>query len=199
MITINIEGKNYDLPTEWNEVPFKVGKQIMDIEESNIFIKYIKSIQLLNENINIDDLYKIDSKSFQELATKIAFIEIEPTPIGNKIIEIEGVKYAMAQDINSITVGEWVDLEMLIKDENITDNLYKVLGILVREVVGESEEFGKLKWEIEPYNGPKAMERAEFFNEKMGTANGLSFCNFFLILEQIYIRDILHSLVPKTN
>ena len=67
-----------------------------------------------------------------------------------RIIEIDGKRYGFHPDLgNSITLGEWADLETFIK-QDIEKNLPEVMAILYRPI---TEETDSGVYTIEAYDG----------------------------------------------
>ena len=83
------------------------------------------------------------------ILSKVAELQAEQDSSLNKIIEIEGKKYGFHPDFESMTLGEYADLEQMITT-GINDRLPDIMAILYRPVTEEGENG---VYTIEAYDG----------------------------------------------
>ena len=108
-----------------------------------------------------------------------------------RVIEIDGKRYGFHPDLDSITLGEWSDLETIIKMD-VEKHLPEVMAILYRPIVEEQNDI----YTIKAYDGDIAI-RAEQM-KKMAAEQVQSALVFFytlgkesLVILQSFLTDQL--------
>lgn len=166
-IKIDGETKIYNIPDKWEEVTveqfsniFKIDREILtDIE---VTVEVLKCLTDISE----DDLYAMDPSQFSKVTNLIKFTNKDI--VGTKVesIEVEGEKYFLKKDYNSLTMGEVISLELLMKeDSTFMTVMPEMLCIFLRKKLenGELESFRK-----------SFMERKEIFkNVSIADVNDL--------------------------
>ena len=118
-------------------------------------------LQLHVKRFKLEDLKKVYNS-----LNKLIKVELNKSLI-NKI-ELDGVTYGVHPQLDSMTFGEYVDIEEFTK-ENI-GGFHKVLAVLYRPITEEK----KGKYNIEPYD-TKHQDNAEKFKRvNMDVVNGLT-------------------------
>ena len=137
-ITKDKRNKTYSLPTNWNNVNLET---------------YMKTIEALKHDedelhtalLLINALTGIPKGQIEELPiTEVkninnAVMSLLQQPMNEKIkykINIKGTKYGFHPQLNSITLGEFVDIEAYIKD-GVEKNMHKLLAVLYRPILKE--------------------------------------------------------------
>ena len=95
-----------------------------------------------------------------------------------RIIEIDEVRYGFHPDLDSLTLGEYADIETFVKMD-IDKHLPEVMAILYRPIVEEKNEI----YTIEPYDGEIKM-RAEEIISRSAKCTG-----FFLSFREGICKD----------
>jgi hypothetical protein len=116
------------------------------------------------------------------------------------IITFEGIRYSLP-DVNDITIGEYIDLDLIIQAEKTDRRLNEIAAILYRPII--SEKKGLVR--IEPYDGQEVKHRAELFLDlpvsAIKSANA-----FFLrsakslqknLLASLNLKETLNNLPPE--
>jgi hypothetical protein len=107
-----------------------------------------------------------------------------------KFIEIGGKKFGFHPHLDTMTYGEYLDLNSLVDD--LTNNLPKIMSILYRPVTSEFMH----TYTIENYNSDKHLQYAELFREvDMVFVNGAMV--FFCLLRTDMLSTSLKSLDQK--
>ena len=109
------------------------------------------------------------------LLDKLAVMQNSKDTVLKKIITVEGVEYGFHPSLDSITLGEYADIETFIKD-GIENNLANIMAVLYRPV---KEKKNKI-YTIEAYDGNIEI-RAEVF-KKMAAEQVESALVFFWLL-----------------
>lgn len=126
MILIEINGAEYNLPENWNEVTIKQFKAISAIKVENELQWVVDILYILTE-IPKDIIYEITLDRRLILDT-INFIQTDvlPTDITREF-KINNNIYTL-KEFSKLTMGEVISLEMMSKD--INNNISSILAIL---------------------------------------------------------------------
>ena len=149
-IKIKKEGKTkeFKLINSWSDVnletwlkliEFQTGSKSKEAEETIAAMSDIPK-QLINQ---------LSLKDVAVIMEKISELQAEQNSSLKKIIEIDGVEYGFMPDLDSITLGEYADLETFIKN-GIEEHLPEVMAVLYRPV---TEKTDSGVYTIEKYGG----------------------------------------------
>lgn len=158
-----------NVPQNWGEVTLGNYQKYVETSESKdpTDVIYNTISSFCNVPTEVVKRFKLkDLKKVYNSLNKLIKVELNKTLI-NKI-ELDGVTYGMHPNLDSMTFGEYVDVEEFTK-ENI-GGFHKVLAVLYRPIT--EEENGK--YNIEPYE-VKHQDNAEKFKAvNMDVVNGLT-------------------------
>lgn len=104
---------------------------------------------------------KLSIGEINEINTSLEFLKKEPTTHFNKIITIDGVEYGFISNLETITLGEWVDFDYYSSTFEISK--HKLASILWRPIIKKDH----LGYIIEDYDGSRSQVVAEIFRNKM--------------------------------
>jgi hypothetical protein len=148
-VKIKKEGKEktYNLINSWSDVTLEKWVQVIDIETGSKTKEAEETIAAFSD---------IPKKLVKELALrdvavimgKIAEIQAEQETLLKKVIEIDGVEYGMHPDLDSITLGEYADIETMIKN-GLEQNMPELMAVLFRPITERNGEV----YTIEAYDG----------------------------------------------
>ena len=123
--------------------------------------------------------------------SRIAKLQTEQSSVLKKVVEIDGVKYGFHPDLDSITLGEYADIETFIKSD-IQRKLPEAMAVLFRPIVKETQNGG---YTIKAYEGDKRKRKEEM--KKMSAEqvkNALvffwTFVNVFFQTMQLYLKEL---------
>ena len=140
--------KEFKLISSWSDVTlerwlklieFQTGSKSKEAEETIAAMSDIPK-QLINQ---------LSLKDVAVIMEKISELQAEQNSSLKKIIEIDGVEYGFMPDLDSITLGEYADLETFIKN-GIEEHLPEVMAVLYRPV---TEKTDSGVYTIEKYGG----------------------------------------------
>ena len=139
--------ETYKLIDSWSEVNLEMWTKLI-ASETGSKTKEAEEI--------ITSLSDIPKKLVNELAirdvaiimSKIAELQSEQDTILKKVIEIDGIEYGMHPNLDDITLGEYADIETMIK-EGIEKNMPNIMAVLFRPITDRNGEI----YTIEAYNG----------------------------------------------
>jgi hypothetical protein len=186
MITFNLGEKQFNLPTEWEEVTLgtyltlsEVGK---DLESKYAFNElYVMRVLEILTGAESGDLDDLTIQSLNELGSKIEFLNNQPKMQVYQHIEIDGNDYAFPEDLYQIKAGEYISIKTLQETEKNPSEFYlHLLSILLRPAKKvKNLETGKDKWVQEKFNADNLSYRRELY-KKLPITKVLGTINFFL-------------------
>jgi hypothetical protein len=176
------------IPQDLNEITLKQMIKLADIEKLEIdeVEKAKEVIKLLVDKVDDSNINRIKVLDLLAMYKKLCAMTNTETSL-IKLVSIEGVKYGFNPDIQSISTGEFMDIDMLCKD--LDKNLHMIMAILYRKVTTEGEG----KYLIEEYDA-KIDERANLFLNKMPASVAQSCLVFFYRLGGGCLSDTMVSL-----
>lgn len=166
--------KEYKLINSWSDVTLEKWLKLIDFnslskaDEAQQVISALSTIpkKLVNE---------LSLKDVALMMEKLAELQAEKNSSLKKIIKLEGIEYGFHPDLSEITLGEYADLETLIK-LGLEKHLPEIMAILFRPVVDKKNDV----YTIEAYDG-KTKIRSEIM-KKMSAVQVESALVFFWIL-----------------
>lgn len=158
-----------NIPQNWGEVSLGNYQKYVETSESKdpTDVIYNTISSFCNVPTEVVKRFKLkDLKKVYSSLNKLIKVELNKTVISK--IELDGVTYGMHPNLDSMTFGEYVDVEEFTK-ENIA-GFHKVLAVLYRPITEEKNG----KYNIEPYE-TKHQDNAEKFKAvNMDVVNGLT-------------------------
>ena len=181
-VKIEKDGKKetYRLINSWSEVSLEMWTKIIASEtgsktkEAEEIITSLSDIpkQLVNE-LAIRDVAIIMGK--------IAELQSEQDTVLKKVFEIDGVEYGMHPNLDDITLGEYADIESLIK-EGLEQNMAELMAVLFRPI---TERNGSA-YTIKAYDGDITLRAEEM--KKMSAQQVQSCLVFFWRLGNEFLK-----------
>jgi hypothetical protein len=149
-VKIKKDGKKetYNLIDSWSDVTLEKWIQVIDAETGSKTKQAEETIAALSD---------MPKKLVKELALrdvaiimgKVAELQSKQDTVLKKVIEIDGVEYGMHPDLDSLTLGEYADLESFIKD-GLEKNMPEIMAVLFRPITARGENGA---YTIEAYDG----------------------------------------------
>ena len=139
--------KEFKLISSWEDVTLEKWIKLVDFHKGTKSSEALETIAELS-NIPKDLIKQLELKDVALIMSKVAEMQQEQNSSLKRVIEIEGEKYGYHPDLNSITLGEWSDIETYIK-QDIEKNLPEVMAILYRPIVEKKNDV----YTIEAYDG----------------------------------------------
>jgi len=170
MKTVEIQGKNYNLPETWEDLNLKQLKKIVlikDFLEDEDFKTFIEIITGESKEVILNDWDKEDLNKLD-----LSFMSTYPQMELQKTFEIKGVKYGIEKDLNKIKAGCYLDANGYAK-KNILEN---VVACIVRPMTFEEND----SYEIEKYDSNNVEDRGKLFFDNISGVQIMAITNFFL-------------------
>ena len=164
--------KEFKLISKWSDVTMEKWLKLIDFQEGTKTKEAEETIAALS-NIPKDLIKQLELRDIAILMERVAEMQQEQDSSLKGIIEVNEKRYGFHPDLNSMTLGEWSDLETFIKD-GIEKNMPQVMAVLYRPIVEETESG---VYTIEAYDGDIAIRTEEM--KKMSAEQVQSALVFF--------------------
>ena len=129
--------KEFKLISSWTDVTLESWIKLVDFHNGTKSSEALETIAELS-NIPKNLINSLELKDVALIMSKVAELQHKQNSSLKRIIEVEGKRYGFHPDLDSITLGEWADLETYIKND-IEKNLPEVMAILYRDIVEETD------------------------------------------------------------
>ena len=181
-VKIKKEGKTkeYNLINSWKDVTLEKWVKLSSEKES-------KSKEAEETIAALSDIPKklVNELSIKDVAvimSKVAELQASGDDSLKRIIEVEGNEYGFHPDLNSITLGEYADIEMFIKND-MEKNLPEMMAVLYRPITAKGENG---VYTIEAYDGNISIRAEEM--KKMSGEQVQSALVFFWHLGKVFAQ-----------
>lgn len=188
MIKFKVDEKEYEMCSQWDEMTLSQFIDVIKINDKhsagyigdNEFI--LNTIEVLSHQPE-SSLIDIDMATIEKITPhleKLQTNQIKPRKLDH--INIDGVDYVFKKDMNQITMGEKISIEILTKKaETPYDTYFDVLSILLRPGTQEVDTETKKKvWKQEKFSTENLQSRKELFQKELKAVDALYLINFFL-------------------
>lgn len=169
MKEFKLNGKDYQMPTEWNEMTLGHYVELSKLEENKTkylfgelyLLKVIETL-CMAEGGDLDDL-TLDVVN--ELSNLLAYLQKEPTWTNSKHIRIGDVDYVFPPDLNKLTMGEYISMKTLQEgSQTQSDAIPLILAVILRPgKLVKDEESGKETWIQDKFDANNIEYRKELF------------------------------------
>ena len=172
-LKIKKEGKKetYNLINSWSDVTLETWIKLIDKETGSKTEEAEETIAALSD-IPRELINELPLRDVAIIMSKIAELQSEQDTGLKKVIEIDGIEYAMHPNLDDLTLGEYADLETFIKN-GLENHLPEVMAVLFRKVTERNGE----AYTIEAYDGEIALRAEEM--KKMSAEQVQSALVFF--------------------
>tara|TARA_R100000541_G_scaffold59358_1_gene73013 strand:- start:8125 stop:8766 length:642 start_codon:yes stop_codon:yes gene_type:complete len=135
--------KEFNLISKWEDVTLEKWLALIDFHKLNKSKEAEETIAALS-NIPKKLIKELELKDVAVIMSKISELQQKQDSSLKRVIEIEGKRYGFHPDLDSITLGEWSDLETMIKN-NVEKHLPEVMAILYRPIIEEQNDIYTIK------------------------------------------------------
>lgn len=183
MVKFNLNGIDYEMPENYEEMTLNTFIRISKIQESGtefVFQEYYL-IKLLEAIVGAEggDLDDMTIEEMADLSKRLTFLSEEPTPRKVDKIFIGDIMYGFPENFNKITAGELISIKTLNDGKDTGDSILNLLAIILRpakEVV--DEETGRIKYVRNKFDAQNLDHRKTLFG-KLPVLDCLWSVNFF--------------------
>lgn len=185
--------KEFKLISKWEDVTLEKWLKLIDFHNGTKSEEAEETIAALS-NIPKDLIKQLELKDVAVIMGKLSELQAKQDSSLKRVIEIEGKRYGYHPRLDEITLGEYADLETMIKND-IEKNMPEVMAILYRPIVEENNDV----YTIEAYDGNISIRAEEM--KKMSAEQVQSALVFFYHLGKelsltlpLYLMDRLKEM-----
>ena len=168
------EVKKFNLINSWADVTMETWLKLIDFETGTKTEEATMTIAELSD-IPKELIKELSLSDVAAIMQRIAELQENKDTRLKRIIEVNGVEYGFHPDLDSITLGEFADIETIMKN-GIDKNLPELMSILYRPI---KEKHIKGAYVIEAYDGNITMRVEEM---KQMSASQVQAALFFFFL-----------------
>ena len=195
-VKIKKEGKKetFNLIDSWSDVTLEKWADLVALHEGT------KSEEALETITSMSDIPRqlVEQLALSDVVgimSKISELQEQADTTLKNLIEIDGVEYGFHPDLSDITLGEFADLETMIK-QGIEDNLPEIMSVLYRPITEKKGEH----YSIQAYDGAIRLRTEEMKKMKAGDVQGAlvffwRFVKKLLIVMPSYLMDQTEAIV----
>ena len=159
------------IPTSWNDVTLRefIELSSLDFESYKSPVEYYIHVLRVFGNDDVENIFDyIKAVDLNSIIGQMSFMNEEPSKLDNKSVEINGEMYFLSDNLNELTVGEYVSIESLIEQggQSSVDSIPTVLSVLLRP-------------KNEVFNSANCVKRAELFKDALSIEQVLGMSVFF--------------------
>jgi len=166
--------KEFKLISSWKDVTLEKWLKLIDFATGTKTEEATETIAALS-NIPKQLVKELALSDVAVIMSRIAELQQKQDTKLKKIIEIDGIEYGFHPDLDSITLGEYADLETFIKG-GIEKNLPEVMAVLYRPIKEKKNDI----YIIDAYDGNIRLRTEEM--KKMSAQQVQSALVFFYTL-----------------
>ena len=139
--------KRFKLISSWEEVTLEKWLKLIDFQKGTKSKEAEATIAALS-TIPKDLIKELELKDVAVIMSKLSELQAKQDSSLKRVIEVEGKRYGFHPNLSEITLGEYADLETMIKND-IEKNMPEVMAVLYRPIVEEKNDV----YTIEAYDG----------------------------------------------
>ena len=179
-VKIKKQGKveSFNLINNWADVTLSTWLSLIDFETGTKTEEATETIAALSD-IPKKLIKELSLSDVAVIMSKVGELQQEQDTKLKRIIEINGVEYGFHPDLDSISLGEYADIEQFIKN-GIDSSLPELMAVLYRPIkIKKSETL----YIIEPYDGDIRLRAEEM--KQMSAEQVQSALVFFYTLGKV--------------
>jgi hypothetical protein len=147
--------KEFKLISKWSDVTLENWLKLIDLETDSKTKEAEETIAAISD-IPKQLIKELSIKDVAVIMSRAAELQQEQDSSLKRIIEINGVEYGFHPDLDSITLGEYADIETFIKND-IEGHLPELMAVLYRPITEKKNGI----YTIEAYDGDIRMRTEE--------------------------------------
>jgi hypothetical protein len=182
--------KEFKLINKWSDVTLEKWLKLIDFHNGSKSSEATETIAALSD-IPKKLIKQLELKDVAVIMGRVAELQQKQNSSLKKIIEVEGKEYGFHPDLDSITLGEYADIETFIKND-IEKHLPELMAILYRPITERGENG---VYTIQAYDGNIRI-RAEQM-KKMSAEQVQSALVFFYHLGNVLLTTLPSYLMDR--
>lgn len=168
----------YTIPASWDDITVK---QFEDIVKLNSLKETFETetefgLRVISILINAPykELLQLNANEFAAISESLEWSNKEIVPNNKNEYIIKGVKYAAITKYNSLSVGEAIDAELIIKDSEPYQLLSNLIPLLIRKAVYKDK-----KWIAGEFDADNYKDNVEFLSNNLSITDVIHIKDFF--------------------
>ena len=178
--------KEFKLISKWEDVTLVKWLKLIDFHKGTKSKEAQETIAALS-NIPKDLIKQLELKDVAVIMSKLSELQAKQDSSLKRIVEVNGKRYGFHPNLDEITLGEYADIETMIKND-IEKNMPEVMAILYRPIVEENNDV----YTIEAYDGNITIRAEEM--KKMSAEQVQSALVFFYHFATLLLLTLESSL-----
>jgi hypothetical protein len=189
-VKIKKEGKveSFNLINSWKDVTLETWLKLIDFAEGTKTEEATETIAALSD-IPKQLVKELALSDVAVIMSKVGELQGKQDTSLKRIVEINEVEYGFHPDLDSITLGEYADIEQFIKN-GVDKNLPELMSVLYRPIKLKKNDI----YIIEPYDGDIRLRAEEM--KQMSAEQVQSALVFFYNLGKV-LSEILPSFLME--
>jgi len=185
-VKIKKQGKteSFNLINSWSDVTLETWLQLIDFETGTKTEEATETIAALSD-IPKKLIKELSLSDVANIMSKVAELQQKQDTKLKRIIEINDIEYGFHPDLDSISLGEYADIEQFIKN-GIDKNLPSLMAVLYRPVKEKKNDI----YIIDAYDGDIRLRTEEM--KQMSAEQVQSALVFFYTLGKV-LSEIMPS------
>ena len=203
MKQFKLNEREYEMPTSWDEMSLSKYVELAKLEElkENFGMPELYLLKVIEALCGAEggDLDDLTLDMVNELSREVNYLQEQPVWSNSNHIEIEGQDYVFPEDLNKLTMGEYISIKTLQEQQTSQADLIPwLLAVILRPGKKEyNEETKKEFWKQDRFNVANLDFRKELFL-KQPVFNLMGPVTFFLNGNETYMTSIKGS-IPEAQ
>jgi hypothetical protein len=203
MKQFKLNEREYEMPTSWDEMSLSKYVELAKLEElkENFGMPELYLLKVIEALCGAEggDLDDLTLDMVNELSREVNYLQEQPVWSNSNHIEIEGQDYVFPEDLNKLTMGEYISIKTLQEQQTSQADLIPwLLAVILRPGKKEyNEETKKEFWKQDKFNVANLDFRKELFL-KQPVFNLMGPVTFFLNGNETYMTSIKDS-IPEAQ
>ena len=139
--------KKFKLISSWEDVTLEKWLKLIEFQSGSKTKEAEETIAMLSD-IPKKLIKELDLKNVALIMSKLAELQHKQNSSLKRIIEIEGVEYGFMPDLDSISLGQYADLETFIKN-GVEKHLPEIMAVLYAPIKEKKNDI----YIVEAYDG----------------------------------------------
>ena len=171
----------------WNDVTLENWTKLIQHKTKS---KSNEALTIISELSNIpkDIINKLELSDVATIMGQIGKLQSQADTKLSKIVEIDDKRYGFHPDLDSITLGEYADIETFVKLD-VEKHLPEIMAILYRPILDEKNGV----YTIQAYDGEIKLRTEEM--KKMSAQQVQNALVFFWSFAKIFVKTLQSSLI----
>ena len=182
--------ESFSLINSWSDVTLSTWLQLIDFETGTKTEEATETIAALSD-IPKKLIKELSLSDVAVIMSKVGELQAKQDTKLKRIIEINDIEYGFHPDLDSITLGEYADIEQFIKN-GIETNLPELMAVLYRPIKEKKNDI----YIIDAYDGDIRMRTEEMkqMSAQQVQSALVFFYNFAKILSEILPLYLMEKL-----